>query len=140
MIYEPKIHRACGPGDGIFEATTSQCLVVGTRVHGKHRTLTVTNNPALVTCRSCLGQWQERKKTRKVVRCYGGCGLRYQDFGLDVILPTALWNRIAVGKPFDETQTDIERDGRGGVLCANCIVKRLAKLPGVTVAFLTTER
>lgn len=74
-----------------------------------------------------------------VLYCYGGCGRRYEDFGLDVILPTALWNRIAVGAPFDETQTDIEREGRGGVLCAQCIIDRLKALPGVTVALLTTD-
>ena len=74
-----------------------------------------------------------------VLYCYGGCGTRYVDLPLDVILPTALWNQIAVGPPFDETQTGIEREGRGGVLCARCIVERLAKLPGTTVAFITTD-
>ncbi len=75
-----------------------------------------------------------------VLYCYGGCGMRYADFPLDVILPTPLWNQIAVGPPFDETQQDIEREGRGGVLCAACIVKRLAALPGVTAALVTTEQ
>lgn len=74
-----------------------------------------------------------------VLYCYGGCGRRYADFGLDVMLPAALWNEIAVGPPFDETQLNIRREGRGGVLCANCIVERLAKLSGVTVAHLTTD-
>jgi hypothetical protein len=74
-----------------------------------------------------------------VLYCYGGCGRRYEDFGLDVMLPTPLWNRIAVGAPFDETQTNIEREGRGGVLCAQCIVNRLLALPGVTVALMTTD-
>lgn len=75
-----------------------------------------------------------------VLYCYGGCGRRYEDFPLDVILPTPLWNRIAVGPPFDETQQNIEREGRGGTLCAACIVERLAKLPGVSVAFLSVAR
>jgi hypothetical protein len=76
-----------------------------------------------------------------VLYCYGGCGRRYADFGLDVVLPTHLWNRIAVGHPFDETPyPGVEREGRGGVLCAQCIVDRLARLPGVTVAFVTTDQ
>ena len=65
--------------------------------------------------------------------CYGGCGTRYSDFLRDVHLPTPLWNRIAVGAPFDETQTDIDREGRGGVLCPRCIVARLSALPDCTV-------
>lgn len=68
-----------------------------------------------------------------VLYCYGGCGTRYKDFPRDVHLPTHLWNRIAVGPPFDETQNGIERDGRGGVLCPACIVARLAALPECTV-------
>ena len=59
--------------------------------------------------------------------CYGGCGTRYVDFPYDVHLPTPLWNRITVGAPFDDTQTNIEREGRGGVLCPRCIVKRLVR-------------
>lgn len=74
-----------------------------------------------------------------VLYCYGGCGRRYEDFGLDVIVPTPLWNRIVVGAPFDETQTNIEKEGRGGVLCAQCIIDRLKTLPGVTVALVTTD-
>lgn len=65
--------------------------------------------------------------------CYGGCGLRYMDFPCDVSLPTPLWNRIAVGAPFDEAQEGIEREGRGGVLCPACIVQRLAALPDCSV-------
>lgn len=74
-----------------------------------------------------------------VLYCYGGCGRRYEDFPLDVILPNAMWNRIAVGYPFKAPHPDDEREGRGGVLCASCIVERLAKLPDVTVAFLSTD-
>lgn len=71
--------------------------------------------------------------------CYGGCGRRYEDFGLDTILPTPLWNQIAVGASFREPHPADEREGRGGVLCAACIVLRLAKLPGTTVARMTVE-
>ncbi len=60
--------------------------------------------------------------------CFGGCGTRYEDFPCDLVLPTPLWNRIATGAPFDETQPNTEREGRGGVLCPACIVKRLAQL------------
>jgi len=72
--------------------------------------------------------------------CYGGCGTRYADFPRDLSLPTSLWNRIAVGHPFDETQDDIEREGRGGVLCPFCIIRRLAALPGCTVIFADIDR
>lgn len=77
-----------------------------------------------------------------VLYCYGGCGRRYEDFGLDVLLPTPLWNQIAVGSPFlDDTIDPVDREGRGGVLCAQCIVNRLALLQGVTAAFVdTTDR
>jgi hypothetical protein len=74
-----------------------------------------------------------------VLYCYGGCGTRYQDFQRDVHLPTALWNRIATGAPFDETQENIEREGRGGVLCPACIVARLAALPDCTVICMTID-
>jgi hypothetical protein len=75
-----------------------------------------------------------------VLYCFGGCGRRYADFGLDVLLPTSLWNRIAVGPPFDETQEGIEREGRGGVLCAQCIVDRLATIQNVSAAFIGVDR
>lgn len=68
--------------------------------------------------------------------CYGGCGLRYADFKRDVHLPTSLWNRIAVGFPFDEHQQGIDREGRGGVLCASCIFDRLAALLDCTVIYM----
>ncbi|MGE0446332.1 MAG: hypothetical protein AB7P99_13970 [Vicinamibacterales bacterium] len=67
-----------------------------------------------------------------VLYCYGGCGTRYCDFAKDVVLPTPLWNRIAVGLPFDESQTNVDREGRGGVLCPACIIARLAALPDCT--------
>lgn len=71
--------------------------------------------------------------------CYGGCGTRYVDFPSDVSLPTPLWNRIAVGEPFDETQPNVEREGRGGVLCPSCIMARLAALPDRTVICANIE-
>lgn len=59
--------------------------------------------------------------------CYGGCGRRYGSMP-DISLPTALWNRIAVGPPFDETKEGTEREGRGGVLCPVCVIERLSAL------------
>jgi hypothetical protein len=67
-----------------------------------------------------------------VLYCYGRCGTRYSDFPRDLNLPTGLWNRIAVGTPFDESEQKIDREGRGGVLCPACIVARLAALPDCT--------
>jgi hypothetical protein len=75
-----------------------------------------------------------------VLYCYGGCGTPYNEMGLDVLLPTALWNRIAVGPPFDPTEyPGIEREGRGGVLCAACTVARLSALTECTALFLDIE-
>jgi hypothetical protein len=50
------------------------------------------------------------------VRCMD-CGLDYEQYPLDVVLKKAQWLLI---HPDD-----------GGVLCANCIVGRAAKLPRV---------
>lgn len=75
-----------------------------------------------------------------VLYCYGACGMKYSDFPLDLIVPTPIWNEIATGAPFDETQPNVDREGRGGVLCAACMVARLSKLPGVTVALLSVDR
>lgn len=58
------------------------------------------------------------------VRCLD-CGLRYEDFPLDVVLPRGQWLLI---HPADD-----------GVLCARCIVVRAAKLPGVTVCHMVIE-
>lgn len=66
--------------------------------------------------------------------CYG-CGCADPDSPLDILLPTPLWNRIAVGPPFDESW-DASREGRGGLLCVRCIVDRLSKLEGVTAVFM----
>ena len=53
------------------------------------------------------------------------CGLLYEAFPLDVNLSRAQWLAIYPGD--------------NGVLCAGCIVKRGAKLPGVSVAHLIFE-
>jgi hypothetical protein len=66
--------------------------------------------------------------------CYGGCGTKYADVPCDMNLPTGLWNRVAVGAPFDESDRS-DGEGRGGVLCPACIVKRLAALPDCSVVF-----
>lgn len=71
-----------------------------------------------------------------VLYCYGGCDTKYSDFACDVLLPTPLWNRIAVGPPFDHAQVSVDREGRGGVLCPTCIIQRLAALPECTAVFV----
>lgn len=73
-----------------------------------------------------------------VLYCYGGCGTRYSDFPCDMLLPTPLWNRIAVGAPFDETY-DASQEGRGGVLCPSCIARRLSDLHECTAIFADIE-
>lgn len=54
--------------------------------------------------------------TGKILRCMD-CGLSYCDFPLDTTLPDEQWLML--------------HDSPGGVLCACCIVRRAAKLPGV---------
>jgi len=54
------------------------------------------------------------------------CGLPYKDFPLDTTIP-------------DEQWAEIHR-GDGGVLCANCMVKRASKLPGIIAARMFFER
>ena len=53
------------------------------------------------------------------------CGLRYEDFGLDVILPRPQWLTI--------------HPNEHGLLCARCIVARAAKVPGATCCHLIIE-
>lgn len=69
-----------------------------------------------------------------VFYCYGGCGTSYTDFPCDLLLPTALWNEIAIGLPFVADDGDGDK-GRMGLLCPACIINRLAKLPRCTVVF-----
>lgn len=63
-----------------------------------------------------------KKKTD--LRCMD-CGMLYSEFGLDTVLPNAQWMAI--------------HSADGGVLCANCIVKRAAKLRGATCAHMIIE-
>ena len=44
------------------------------------------------------------------------CGKPYSSFPLDVTIPDDQWRQI--------------HDSKGGVLCANCMVARLSRLPG----------
>lgn len=62
-----------------------------------------------------------------VLRCMGGCGLAYSEFPLDVLVSDDIWAAIS------------GRSDGSGVMCASCIVKRAARLPGVTVAKLRFE-
>ena len=58
--------------------------------------------------------------------CCLDCGLPYDQFPLDVVLPRAQWLRIC---PQDS-----------GVLCAACIVRRVRKyIPGATVIHAIVE-
>lgn len=46
------------------------------------------------------------------------CGISYKGMGIDLVLPKEQWNFICP---------------TNGILCANCICKRIAKLEGSTV-------
>ena len=54
-----------------------------------------------------------------MVRCLD-CGLPYRELGLDLVLPDEQWLMI-------------HPEGEGGILCANCMMKRAEKLKGATV-------
>ena len=53
------------------------------------------------------------------------CGKPYSDFPLDTVLPDEQWRMI--------------HDSEGGLLCANCMVARLAKLPGAVAVRMRLE-
>lgn len=53
------------------------------------------------------------------------CGLPYADFPLDVVLPRSQWLEI--------------HPDEHGLLCAACIVKRAANVPGCTVVHMILE-
>lgn len=48
------------------------------------------------------------------------CGMPYTEMGMDVVLPNYQWNGL------------VKPDDRGIILCANCIVSRASKMPGVS--------
>ncbi len=52
--------------------------------------------------------------------CGGGCGIKYQDFPADMLIQDTLWELICP-TPLDGWKT-------GGVLCPNCICKKLIEL------------
>lgn len=54
------------------------------------------------------------------------CGLAYQEFGIDTTLPDEQWLMC-------------HPEGEGGLLCANCIVKRASYLPGIIAARMILE-
>jgi hypothetical protein len=54
------------------------------------------------------------------------CGKPYRDFKLDTTLPDEQWLLI-------------HPEGNGGLLCANCMVRRAAKLPGIIAARMVLE-
>lgn len=53
------------------------------------------------------------------------CGLPYEDFPLDVMLPRGQWLLI--------------HSNDDGVLCAQCMVKRISKIPGATACHMVVE-
>lgn len=53
-------------------------------------------------------------KCEKIVKCKD-CDMLYNDFGFDAVVDNKLWNSIA--------------PAGGGILCANCIIRRINKLP-----------
>ncbi len=60
-----------------------------------------------------------------MLRCLD-CGIPYSKLGLDLVLPDEQWLMI-------------HPEGEGGILCANCIVKRAEKIEGATVVLAKIE-
>ncbi len=54
------------------------------------------------------------------------CGFAYRAFGIDTTLSNEQWLMI-------------HPEGEGGLLCANCMVKRASFLPGIIAARMTLE-
>lgn len=54
------------------------------------------------------------------------CGLSYQEFSIDAVLPNEQWKLI-------------HPEGSKGLLCANCIIKRASFLPHIIFARITLE-
>ncbi len=54
------------------------------------------------------------------------CKMPYQEFGIDTDLPVSQWLLI-------------HPEGTGGLLCANCMVRRASRLPGIIVARMVLE-
>ena len=51
------------------------------------------------------------------------CGMPYDDFPMDTVLPHDQWLAI-------NPNSDDSKDDAGGLLCANCMVRRAKALPG----------
>ena len=79
---------------------------------------------ALKSLESFLGYQAHDASTPPDAVCLD-CGLPYEQFPLDVILPRAQWLEI--------------HPAEHGLLCATCIVKRAANVPGVTCAHMILE-
>lgn len=89
-------------------------------------------------CQQCAGSWglnEFWEQTEEIVKTMDGllpdarcrdCGLPYEAFPLDVNLPRSQW-------------MEIHPEGEGGLLCAQCIVERAAKVPGCTVVHAVLE-
>lgn len=86
--------------------------------HSEENDLNATQVFADVNCPHCLLQMKDA--------CCLDCGLPYSDFPLDLLLPRSQWLEI---HPED-----------GGLLCAACIVRRIAeKMKGATAVHAVVE-
>lgn len=65
-------------------------------------------------------------KRKEALACQG-CGLPYEEMPLDITLPHYQWDMITT------------KEEGYGMLCANCIVKRARKLPGIIAVRVTLD-
>ena len=66
-----------------------------------------------------------------MVKCRD-CGLKYEEHGLDIVLPLAQWMSICEVGEDDYDKRDI-------ILCGRCIAIRAKKVPGCTVIHAVLE-
>lgn len=67
--------------------------------------------------------------------CYD-CGLPYQNFGLDLLVPRSQWLEII---NLDPPLHPEDPNNDGGLLCASCIVKRAGRLGGSSAVHAVIE-
>lgn len=69
----------------------------------------------------------EKAEAKQLAPACMDCGLPYASFGIDTTLPDDQWLMIN------------RKGGFNGLLCANCMVRRASKLPGIIAARMTLE-
>lgn len=70
----------------------------------------------------------ERDDDKRMLPACMDCGLPYEQFPLDLLFPRSQWCEILS----QTRENPCADDNDGGLLCAQCMIKRAAKVPGAT--------